>query len=53
LETEARAAGAEGKVDTVLVDATTTFGSVIDLHIRNLAEVGKPLLRSKAFASRS
>jgi hypothetical protein len=33
----------------VQIDATTTFGFIIDLHIRGLAEVGKPLLRSKAY----
>ncbi|MTD92762.1 hypothetical protein GIW81_00240 [Hyphomicrobium sp. xq] len=36
-------------VDAVRVDAATTFGFIIDLHIRDLAEVGKPLLRSKAY----
>lgn len=55
-EAEAWATEAEGKisrgksVDAVQVDATTTFGFIIDLHIRDLAEVGKPLLRSKAYS---
>ncbi len=31
------------------VDASTTFAFIIDLHIRDLAEVGKPLLRGKAY----
>jgi hypothetical protein len=31
------------------VDATITFGAFIELHIRDLAEVGKALLRSKAY----
>ena len=30
------------------VDDKTSFASLIELHIRDLAEVGKPLLRSKA-----
>lgn len=30
------------------IDAKTVFGTLIDLHIADLAEVGKPLLRSKA-----
>lgn len=37
-------------VDAVAVDATTTFSAIIELHIRDLAEVGKPLLRSKAYS---
>jgi integrase len=55
-EAETWAVEAEGKisrgksVDAVLVDTTTTFGFIIELHIRDLAEVGKPLLRSKAFS---
>lgn len=28
---------------------STTFGSIVDLHRRDLAEAGKPLLRSKAY----
>ncbi len=31
-------------IDAVHVDATTTFAEIIDLHIRDLAEVGKALL---------
>ncbi len=54
-DAEAWAVEAEGKiergksVDAVQVDSTTTFGFIIDLHMRALAEVGKPLLRSKAY----
>jgi integrase len=36
-------------IDAVHVDAATTFAFIIDLHIRDLAEVGKPLLRGKAY----
>lgn len=32
----------------VQIDPTATLGTLIDLHIADLAEVGKPLLRSKA-----
>jgi integrase len=32
------------------LDAIQTFGDLIDLHIRDMQNVGKPLLRSKAFS---
>ncbi len=34
--------------DAVQIDPRALFGTLIDLHIADLAEVGKPLLRSKA-----
>lgn len=47
---EAEDKACRGKsVDAVEIDASTTFGFIIDLHIRDLAEVGKPPLRSKAY----
>lgn len=56
-EAEAWAVEAEGKISrgksvnaVLVVDTTTTFSFVINLHIRDLAQVGKPLLRSKAFS---
>lgn len=53
-EAEAGAFGAEHSVqtgkdpDTVQIDPKALFGTLIDLHITDLAEVSKPLLRSKA-----
>lgn len=34
--------------DTISVDEKTTFAALIELHIKDMAEVGRPLLRSKA-----
>lgn len=38
--------------DAVQIDPKALFGTLIDLHIADLAEVGKPLLRSKALRAR-
>jgi integrase len=54
-EAEAWAKEAEAKISrgksavAVEADISTTFAFVVDLHMRDLAEVGKPLLRSKAY----
>lgn len=53
-EAEAWAIDAERAVqtgkdpDALQIDPKALFGTLIDLHIADLAEVGKPLLRSKA-----
>jgi hypothetical protein len=53
-ETEAWAVDAERAVhrgkppNAFTADDKTSFASLIELHIKDLAEVGKPLLRSKA-----
>lgn len=47
IDTE-RAVQAGKSPDAVHIDAKTLFGALVDLHIADLAEVGKPLLRSKA-----
>ena len=53
-EAEGWAIGAERAVqtgkdpDAVQIDPKALFGTLVDLHIADLAEVGKPLLRSKA-----
>lgn len=47
--TEAERAVHHGKTpDTLSVDDKTSFSALIELHIKDMAEVGKPLLRSKA-----
>ena len=49
IDTE-RAVLAGKSPDAVQIDPKTLFGTLIDLHIADLAEVGKPLLRSKAMS---